>query len=411
MNRSSCILLGLLLSTCNVQPLHIDQQGLGSLLDEPAGTCGRGLVVVQSDYESSNVVLLGNSGDLLSPSLVGSGTFSAGLSVDFSGDLVLPTTATPGEELILLDRYPASVVSFVSLRDAQVRAQLDVSTGFRANPRDAIALPSGLIYVTRYDTNTDSGHVPFDEGADLLIIDPTVPAIVDRISLAEALPQLPEPLLPHPDRGLVVGTTAYVVVATYSLDYHDSGSCFVVAIDTKTHAVQSFLELPGRHGCTGMALRADSAELVVACSGKWRTPAGATVAESALVGIDVTDGMRISWELPASRLSPRQPFGFSVAYASADQVVAVAYGSLDTGEGDRVVTYRPKDDAVSTLHESPKPFSLGDVTCMTPCPRCAVADATEGGILFWDFDGKAAHRTFVALDDAIGLPPRWLGRF
>jgi hypothetical protein len=411
MTRAPSLLLGLLLAACNVEPLHVEQQGLGSLLDEPTGACGRGLVVVNSDYQSSNVSLVSNTGELLSQSLVASGNFSPGLSMDFSGDLVLSSTRTKGDELILLDRYPGSVLSFVSLRDAQVRAQLDITTGFKANPHDAIVLPSGLIYVTRYGTNPDSGRFAFDQGGDLLLIDPTIPEIVARLGLAEALPEIPSPLFPNPDRALLVNDTLYVVVATYSLDYKNSGSSFVVAVDPNRNVVVGSLALEGLHGCAGIAVRDDSRELTVACSGKWHTPKGATVAESGLVGIDITDGMKKVWQLPASRLSPAQPFAFTVAYASPTQIVAATFGSLITNSPDRLVAYRPGNDTLTTLEESSPAFSLGDVRCMSPCSRCVVADASRGGLSFWDFAGTTPKSTFVSLDDGIGLPPRWIGRF
>lgn len=411
MTRIARLLLGLLLLGCDVEPRYVEQQGLGSLLDDAAPACGRGLAVVNSDYQSSNVSLISNTGELLSPSLVASGHFAPGLSADFSGDVVLPSARTDQEELILLDRYPGSVMSFVSLRDARVRAQLDVSTGFRANPHDAIVLKGGLIYVTRFDTNSDAGRVPFDEGGDLLLVDPAVPRIVSRVELRSALSDIPAPLVPNPDRGLLVDDTVYVVVATYSPDYKSSGSSFLVAIDPRLHTVTRSLRLDGLHGCAGLAVRPDRRELAVACSGKWHSPQGATVAESGLVGIDISDGMKKVWQLPASRLSPAQPFAFTVAYASPTQLVAATFGSLITNSPDRLVAYRPADDTVTILEESSKAFSLGDIRCMAPCSRCVVADASRGGLGFWDFTGTKPKGAFVSLNDGIGLPPRWIGRF
>src|SRR5262245_48452094 len=74
----------------------------------PVGRCGRGLVSVQSDYQSTNVSLLATDGVMLSSSFISSASASAALSAPLSGDVVAPTSASLGSELVLVDRYPAA---------------------------------------------------------------------------------------------------------------------------------------------------------------------------------------------------------------------------------------------------------------------------------------------------------------
>ena len=104
--------------------------------DLPPGACGRGAVVIGSDYQSTNVSLVGVEGEVLSPSFLSSATSSAGLTAPLSGDVAVPSMPAAGEEIVLLDRYPAAVLTWVDVVTGSVRAQLNVATGFAANPQD-----------------------------------------------------------------------------------------------------------------------------------------------------------------------------------------------------------------------------------------------------------------------------------
>src|SRR5687768_2396120 len=87
------------------------------------------LVVVSSDYQSSNVSLLGFDGSVLTPSILHSGSVTTGLSAALSGDVVLPTSAVSGSDIVLVDRVPDAVLTWLDARSARVRAQLPVGTG------------------------------------------------------------------------------------------------------------------------------------------------------------------------------------------------------------------------------------------------------------------------------------------
>src|SRR5438046_7877171 len=105
-----------LLAACGATRVAPDSQGASV---QP-GPCGRGLVVVQTEYQSSNVSLLGFDGQVLSESLLSSGTASSGFGVRLSGDVVTPSSAQDGAEIVLIDRYPAGVLRFVELATAHV---------------------------------------------------------------------------------------------------------------------------------------------------------------------------------------------------------------------------------------------------------------------------------------------------
>jgi hypothetical protein len=77
-----------------------------------------------------------------------------------------------------------------------------------------------------------------------------------------------------------------------------------------------------------------------------------------------------------------QPFGLSVAFTAGAGVLTTA---------------------------------LGEVSCLLPgdddaCARCFAADADRGALHRLDRDAAALEAT-LPIDDGIGLPPRFLGRF
>ena len=150
-------------------------------IDTELGACGRGLVVVQSDYQSTNASLLGLGGQVLSSSFISSATESAELAAPLSGDVVVPTTPAFGAEIVLIDRYPASVLTWVRVEDATVRGQLNVGTGFASNPQDYLLVGDDKAYLSRNERNSQPGAEPFDLGSDLLVIDPGALAITRRI--------------------------------------------------------------------------------------------------------------------------------------------------------------------------------------------------------------------------------------
>ncbi len=181
--RPRLLLAALLLAACSAPRTTPDSQGVSV----PPGPCGRGLVVVESDYQSSNVSLLDFEGQVLSPSLVSSSTASSGFAVALGRDVVPPSGLQEGAEIVLIDREPVVILRFVGLTTARVTAELPVATGFRSNPQDYLPLAPERAYVARYQTNSNPGRQVWDEGGDILIVDPSVPAITGRIALTPTL--------------------------------------------------------------------------------------------------------------------------------------------------------------------------------------------------------------------------------
>ena len=191
----------LALLACNVTPA-----GTTGGADLPSrGACARGLAVVSSDYQSSEIVLLTPEGEVVSSAFLSSASSRAtGLAAPISGDISVATR--PGtEEVVVVDRFGTNVLTFVDTATAQVRAQLPVGTGFEANPQTYLEVDAHHAFVPRLGENHAPGQEPFDAGSDVLVIDPSVPAIVSSVAMPRKEGYLPSPsaIAPWRDAALV----------------------------------------------------------------------------------------------------------------------------------------------------------------------------------------------------------------
>ena len=213
----------------------------------PEGQCGRGLVVVQSDYQSTNVSLLARDGTVASSSFISSGSADPGLSAALSGDVAAPTARVTGDQVVLLDRFPASVVTWVDRETAEVSGQLDVRTGFSSNPQDVLEV-GGATLISRYETNPAPGKEPFDAGGDLLIVDPAGPTITGRIDLSDGVSNAPE-ALPRPSRMVGVEDGVVVLLEAISEDFSSFADSRLALVDPTAEAIVDVLVLDGLAGC------------------------------------------------------------------------------------------------------------------------------------------------------------------
>jgi hypothetical protein len=410
-------MLPLLLTACDVSLVGDRPHGIETLADLDT-QCGRGFLVAQSDYLSSNVSAFDWRGNTLSSSLLNSGSSEAGLVQAFSGDVVLPTEHQRGDRFVLIDRYPQSTLSFVELSTARISAQLDVSTGFAANPHDYVQLDERRALVTRFDTNQRAGNVPNDAGGDVLLIDPQIPAIHRSIDLAKSIPNTDADLSPHPDRLLTFGSRTYVVVSLYSADYQKSGHTFLTVLSNQTLEIETVVELPGVEGCSGIALSPSGDELAIACSGSWGNVHGASPDRSAIIGLGTAPPHDVRWRFSAQELPAPAAFAFAVHYLNEHDVLFVRFGKLTSSgralAADQLLSYDTRTHGAQILHVTEgEAFVLGDVRCLSACGYCAVARAgVEPGLLL--FRGSPQGPRYfgkVPMQDGTGLPPRWLGTF
>jgi len=207
----------------------------GTSVDHPQREApSAGLAVVNTDYVTTSIALLDKTtGAVTNGDCINSGTRPPGNTLTLSGDVVLPSQAQAGNLVVTIDRSNSALTWIDPITCTPLR-QLDVSTGFYANPHDVIAVSPTKAYVTRFERNAAPSADPadHDEGDDLLIIDPAIPAITGRIDLSSYAVAVPGVAIQaRPDRALLIDGTLYVALSSLSGDFQTSGTGRLVAID------------------------------------------------------------------------------------------------------------------------------------------------------------------------------------
>ncbi len=358
--------------------------------------CGRGLVVVATDYASSSIALADTTGAVVSASVLSSSSAAAGLGAPLSGDVTTPSSLPPSGRVVLLDRYPASVVTWLDPASGAVEGQLALSAGNATNPQDYLEIDDRRAYVTRYDSAASPQAPPLSRGSDVLVIDHRAHVAVSSIPLPGD-----GALLPRPTRLLRVGAQIVVPLERMDRAFQQAGDGAVVGIDPSRDEVAWTLALPGLASCGGAAVNAEGTRLVLVCSGRFLD--GPT-AQLARAGIAVLDTTTLPPTLIAVHRTPAPPSPFADVDASGALLV-VTYGDRDRELADALVRVELATGATTELARS-SPFGFGDVRCLRECGSCFVADAGAGELV--RVADQHVSRSPVS---SRGLPPRYLGRF
>lgn len=398
------VALAALLVACNPEP----PQGTGGTDVEP-GPFGRGIVSINTDFQSTNVSLVGLEGRRLSEHFISSTSL-------LSADVYPPTTPSLGDDVVLLDRG-TGVVTWVDVRTSNIRAQLH-SDGdqIAKNPWDYLPVGPDKAYILRYDPwDFDGRH------GDVAIVDPRTADVrtpIDRrIDVAGALALSAEWDV-HPARGLVAGDRAYFTTVIASQYYGEYGMSHLVVLDTTTDEITDVRALEGLHDCTGVAVSPSGAELAIVCSGDLYANADVGPERSAVVLLS-TDSLTETQRIPASALGPG-PLGFWVSYASERSIVVTAFGGAAHDTDDRAVWIDLDTQESRQVYRS-GPVAIGSVLCParvdgsptdTAPPACFVSDAEKNRLLRFPVeDGALGAPRPLIVDEVVGLPPRFLGQF
>ncbi len=400
---------------CGVSRVTPDTQGTAVT----AGPCGRGLVVVESDYQSTNVSLLGFSGTVLSPSLASSSVESGGFDLGLSGDVVPPGSAVTGPDVLLIDRTPVGVLRFVDLASASISSELPVGTGFSANPHDYLALGEHKAYVARYESNFNPGQQPWDQGGDILLVDPALTTITGRIDLTPAMAGEAAQFTPHPARLALVNGRAFALLASYASDYLSATTSRLVELDPNTDSIVSTLLLDGFEGCDEFAVSPAGTELAVACTGADTLSDDPSNAFAGVALVDITGTPALSNRFSAA-LFGSNPIGFAIDYIAQGSLLFGTLGHFDESMAVAALDSLLELDTASgafqeVLQSQSQPFTLGDVRCAPECGACFLADAERSGgsVLRFAIGASAAlgAPNAIRVETQIGLPPRYLGVF
>jgi hypothetical protein len=322
-------------------------------------------------------------------------------------------------EVVLIDRYPASVITWVRADSAQVRAQLSVSTGFAANPHDYVELSQSKAYVTRYEPNFAAGSQPFDQGSDILVVDPSTSAIAGRVDLTPAMKGEDPRFFPRPGRAVRIADRVYAVLEGYSADFRKSAESRVIAVDTRKDTIEDVFVLRGMHGCGGLAVSPQEDALAVSCSGEFGGDSVPTLAGSGVVLLDVRQVLTERRRYAAKDFD-QGSMGFSLSFSDADHLVFTTLGRRavagEPAVPDSLIQLDLGTDAFEVLRRSAEePFTIGEVRCVSACSVCFIADAETGGGVVHRFDvagaGRLVNPKQLRVESRVGLPPRHLGLF
>ncbi|WP_437873228.1 YncE family protein [Sorangium sp. So ce363] len=370
--------------------------------------CESGVVIVTSDYQSTNIAVSALDGTTLSPSFVSSGAAKPGLSLALSGDVDVPGAAPPSGRVVLLDRFGTNVITWMDLETAEVLAQLPVGQGFESNPQDYIEVGADRALVSRYGSNPSPGVEPFDEGGDLLIVDTKEYSIVGRI----ALPEEEEGLLPRPSGMARVGDDVVVALGRLAADLSTAGEGRFVGVSPEQGAVTWTVDVQGLYGCGRLAVSPSGERLAVACSSRF--DAEAMEYDPATSDIVIYDA-RTSPPEEIERLGVARALGAAVqptlAFASEDVLLGTAYAG-GAFAGDRAFSVSIATGEVTTLAEATQSYAFGGVHCSPGCGDvCLLSDAERSKLRRWKVAANGALEPLedATVDTEIGLPPRGIG--
>lgn len=279
------------------------------------------LAFVNSDYKNASVSLY----DPATKKLVDDCVATA----DLSKDVALPTGAQHGE-LVVIQR-DLSVIDFVNPTECTIRTMLSVSTGgFKANPHDVVSVSATKAYVLRYEKNATPTADPsdFDEGDDLLIIDPSMPKVTGRIDLStHATTVAGATIQARPDRALLANGLVFVTLNSLSADFSAAGPGRVVVVDPATDTVTGTIDLPDETGCSGLTYVEATKQLYVSCGGEFSDADQA--AKSALVTIDLSGATPVLGKIVTAKSIGTQPLSYAAATIFGTNAYVGTAGALD----------------------------------------------------------------------------------
>ena len=400
------VVIGSWFAGCNVSNAPANTGGVR--LDDGGGgdgTCPSALVVASSDYTSTNISVLSPIGKVLSESILSSASAPPGLTAALSGDVVFPLASPPGK-IVIIDRYPNSVVTWVDPSTGAVIHQLPVGTGFAANPHDYIEIAETKAYVSRYETNMKAGQQPNDGGGDLLIVNPKDVTVIGRVPFAAD-----GALLPRADRMIQIGNEVWVSLQRYDSDFKMAGDARFVGVSTVDDSITWTLDLPGVASCGGIARSPSGSAVALSCTGAFTDDDPKR--RSAIVLLDATVHPPVELERFAVAAELGAPLGPAIAYASQRLLVGVALGDAQAGRNDVAYSVDLESGTPHRLADAGGAFAFGDIHCAPGCSDlCFIADAQSNVLRVWKGNASSLDaQASVPVDPSIGLPPRAIGAF
>ena len=404
--QRSALAAAWLLLGCNVTPAQVTGG-----VDLPArGDCPRGVAVVSSDFQSSEIALLAPSGEVKSAAFMSSASSVAtGLAAPFSGDLGVASARSRPGELVVIDRLFTNVLTFVDTRTAEVRAQLPVGTGFEANPQDYLELSDHVAFVPRLGENRSPGREPFDAGSDLLVVDPSVPSIKGSLPMPRR-----EGYWPNPVAVTLFRDDVLVTLQHARPGYDGMAESELVAVGIESQSTSYRLTLKGLKNCGRAELSPSRTVMAVACSA-FVDRAG-NVAEPTTSGLVLLDALA---EQPQElrRFAALElvggPIQSSLEFASERVVLFKTQTALGADQDNQLLSLDLDTGATTLLATAARDASglgfgiaFGGMSCGAGCgDPCLVADLSRGKLLRFGVQGDTLQPQADVVIDGAGLPP------
>jgi hypothetical protein len=399
-------LLAALLVACNFEPAATT----GGAELPARGECPRGLALVSSDYQSTEVALLSPAGDVASAAFVSSASsVASGLAAPLSGDVEVAFGRSRPNELVLIDRQGTNVLTFIDVATAAVRAQLPVGTGFESNPQDYLELEPHLALVPRLGENTLPGREPFDAGSDLLLVDPSVPAITGSIPM----PRVPG-YLPNPVAVRAIADEVLVTLHHARADFNALADAEIAAFSVPELGLSYRLTLPGLGNCGAVETSPSGLYWVVACSGFLdRKGASPDPGTSGLVLLDASTKPPSERRRFTALELTSGPIQGSVEFVSERRLLFKTQTALGVDADNQLLVLDVETGETEVLAHAERRegalgygIALGGMSCRPGCgDPCLVADASRGALLRFELDGETLREAAPIHIAGAGLPP------
>lgn len=381
---SLLVFIGVFISAC-ADSEEIDDgarlEGFGSELPRFA--------VHISDYVSTTIAFLDEEGELLKEDWIHSGTQLPSLVEPLSGDIYLPTEERGDGSFTLIDSFGTDVITRFDLETGALLGQARVRDGFSVNAQDVIYTSDDRAFVLRYGKNLDESAPLFDQGGDLLEIDPETGAPlgtaddeiedyrVDLSIFSETI-ELEDgaELVAHtnPSSGIEVSGYLIIGLARFTPGFETAATGAIAIVDPRDRSARLH-EFPGTIGCENVSrVPEHEARALVRCQGFY----GSTEEDSGAAIIEISeDGSvnTIAALFAHEQTGTERPFDAAVALNS-NELIAVEVGEyFSETELDIVYHVSLSDGSIRELFRS----SLGGALA----GRMAY-DATSGLVLIPD---------------------------
>jgi hypothetical protein len=368
-----------------------------------------GLAVLNSDFSTTSLSILDETGALVRADCVDSATgANGGATSTISGDAVLPSQPQLGGQVLIIDRGNVAL-TFVDPNRCAIVHQILVP-GVRTNPHDVVILSAHKAYVTRYDLNLAATD-PDLAGNDIAVVDPTTGALTGRIDLdAYASPVAGANVLARPDRALLVDGQVIVSLDEIDHSFTTYGEGKVVVLDPTTDTVTAAVALTGLANCEGMTYVEAQRALLVACGGPYAGPASASGIAVVDLGASPPVLTRV---VPAAAFDGRPlDMGWVLALpptGGGTRAFAVTSDPNDVGP-DALFAFDYVGGTASQVATS-GPYTLGMAAALPGVLLVPNSTRTMPQIDLYDVSGPPTATTAFVSDPVTGLPPQQIAPY